>query len=76
MNVPLKTPQGFHFLQHQLKQEQCLHVNEDKKRAQRQAAEQKPMLRPIQHLVNPLLSIRIALYHNFPLLLFLLFLDT
>ncbi|CAJ1869514.1 unnamed protein product [Sphenostylis stenocarpa] len=51
-NIPLKTPQALHFLQHQQKQEQCLHVNEDRRRAQHEAAEQKPMMRPIQHLIG------------------------
>ncbi|KAK7337683.1 hypothetical protein VNO77_18268 [Canavalia gladiata] len=47
-NIPLRSPQDLHFLQHQSKQEQCLHGHEDRKRAQHQAAEQKS----IQHLIG------------------------
>ena len=61
-----RTLKNVHFLQHQLKQEHCLYVREDRKRAQLQAAEQKSMGRgPIQHLVNLYLnSFRIPLYHH------------
>lgn len=55
-NIPLKTPQDLHFLEHHLKQDHCLYVHEDRKRTQHQAAEQKAMGGgSIQHLVNPLL---------------------
>ncbi|KAH1195832.1 Rab9 effector protein with kelch motifs [Glycine soja] len=48
-----RTLKNVHFLQHQLKQEHCLYVREDRKRAQLQAAEQKSMGRgPIQHLIG------------------------
>ncbi|KAK7397114.1 hypothetical protein VNO78_18281 [Psophocarpus tetragonolobus] len=51
--IPFKTPQDLHFLQHQLKQEQFLDVQEDRKKAQHQAAEQKSLMRgPIQHLIG------------------------
>ncbi|TKY61570.1 Rab9 effector protein with kelch motifs [Spatholobus suberectus] len=54
-HIPLKNPQDLHFLEHQLKQEQCLYVHEDRKRAQHRALEQKSMGRgPVQHLVIPL----------------------
>ncbi|KAL2345613.1 hypothetical protein Fmac_006898 [Flemingia macrophylla] len=42
-NTPLKTPQGLCFLEHKLKQEHCLYVHGDRKRAKHHAADHKNM---------------------------------
>ncbi|KAK7284429.1 hypothetical protein RJT34_19175 [Clitoria ternatea] len=54
-NIPPRSPQGLHFQEHKLKQEQCLHFHEGRKRVQHHAAEQKSMGRGlIQHLKSGL----------------------
>ena len=55
-NITPRSPQDLHLLDHQPKQEQYVHVHEDRKGAQYQAADQKPVGRGhVQHLVDPLL---------------------